>query len=119
MSLKADMTEIQKLTTAITYKADKTTLEEKINEVNNRINNLSTTNLEDRISSQESYTQALNESINNRFNTVNTNINNLNTTLNGKIDNSIYNTQIESINNALSEKALSSEVSQLQSTINE
>lgn len=111
MSLKADMTEIQKLTTAITYKADKTTLEEKINAVNNRINNLSTASLEDRISSQESYTSTLNESVNNRFATVNTDISKLTTTLNEKVDSSTYNTQIENINKALNEKALSSKVS--------
>lgn len=129
--LKADLLEITKLNTALTYKADKTELQDKIDAVNNRINNLSTVDLEDRISSQEEFTTAISQSMVDQFETINTSINNIDeqiTTINGnienasiliaqKVDTTTFDSQVNNITNLVDQKANVSEVNVISDTV--
>lgn len=129
--LKADLLEITKINTALAYKADKTELQDKIDAVNNRINKLSTVDLEDRISSQEEFTAAISQSMVDQFETVNTSINNIDeqiTTINGnienasiliaqKVDTTTFDSQVNNITNLVDQKANVSEVNVISDTV--
>lgn len=129
--LKADLLEITKINTALAYKADKTELQDKIDAVNNRINNLSTVDLEDRISSQEEFTAAISQSMVDQFETVNTsienideqiiiindNIKNASTLIAQKVDTTTLNSQINDMTTLINQKASTNEVNVISSTV--